>query len=875
MLKKIAHLSILCLTFILWPSCGYTMWEEDDGDSLPPVAPFTWTKNQESSNTNPKTQLSECKILKSSILPLEKNPIHYEFLLIKYNYSDQYISDLKWYGEYKNKNYRTKPTQSLEVQTWQKEWNRRCETYKRLHKDYKRSLNTTNTELQNKRKSAFQPVLEVFLRRQGSEETIHRLNKIKESDKDFTNTDLYVVFGDEFKRIEKQLIFNDKTWKKTDSSSKKVDAFALDLTDITPAIQRLRRLIDVFKKEQAVQDDVILAYNRDYLPETSSTWSSQQWNNWWEGNIIGEVKSEIKKSIEEDFPYGVYSLCLMGKNPSLEALGSIQPRQLAVYAQDEDLFIKVKEKDETRIIQTEITCTAGLGLKIFERLINLCLTKEEGVLLKQEDQWALMDYASISGYLPNDFSVEDMSRLKKDRKEVLDILLDKGWIFEDGIWKKRVGERKREDNKIVPIALEENKLFLQNWQPYYTNNTLFSTIDKNINPQIKSKPIVKLAEIGENGKIIHKEYPETINLKDLQLNQYKPDDQELITSEIILVHHQKMAETLNHVNKNIKTSSDKKYESNFEELELYNELYNEFENILINSRELEFQLDKPYSWLIHSPGLLYYYLPNISYIPTRRTFFASDDPYGTQQPLQKIDLSSCNLSDENFFKENRVADDTDRAPDVEKTRKNGKNLFTDYTHIILSNNNLKGKKTLSFPINLEILDLSKNNLTSLNILQVGKDGLPHLRVLDLSFNNLESCSTLTDRKSLIRLNLSYNNISNIQPICDNLTLLRVLDLSGNKKLFADPTKREETFSAIEDLHLLENLTIADCGLTGDFNKLFPEEFKLSKSFIMDKLYVLDIRKNPNILYPTEKNDLRKIFPKLKEVYTDTLKINWQ
>jgi Leucine-rich repeat (LRR) protein len=99
------------------------------------------------------------------------------------------------------------------------------------------------------------------------------------------------------------------------------------------------------------------------------------------------------------------------------------------------------------------------------------------------------------------------------------------------------------------------------------------------------------------------------------------------------------------------------------------------------------------------------------------------------------------------------------------------------THLDLSNRGLVGYPPPLTQLDLEYLDLSKNNLSS-SIDFVG--GLSLLRWLDMSFNELTGSVSLSALTRLLHLDLSFNQLTGSLDFVTNLTRLESLSLSHNR-----------------------------------------------------------------------------------------------
>ena len=140
----------------------------------------------------------------------------------------------------------------------------------------------------------------------------------------------------------------------------------------------------------------------------------------------------------------------------------------------------------------------------------------------------------------------------------------------------------------------------------------------------------------------------------------------------------------------------------------------------------------------------------------------------------------------------------------------------------LSCNDIRDISALSNMINLSYLWLDNNEISNISDLS----GLINLENLILSDNNISDISSLSDMSKLEYLDLNNNNISDIKPLSD-LKIYRTLDLSNNDISDISPLSNMSSLGAL----YLDNNKISDIsGLPiGD---LF-EKLSLSNNNISD------------------------------------------
>src|SRR3990167_104690 len=416
--KTAWYFLLLGLTTILWPSHGKCM--------DPPEA-----------KSPPMKTLQASRLQTSQLITPQDLPRSYELLLILYGHSEPYVNPLK---------------KCPDMTPWKQAHNARYEEYKRAYKDHSRAKiaheKHNNQESRDKLKQAtgtFQSVLRTTLRRHGSIAAIHKVQQIEEAltgfdketgfyeliedniDNDLINTNLSELFGEEIKKIE-LLIFATPTPSRTKTKPPLFPRCRLAPTEIKSSLRQLKKLISWTTREAKIQEEVILTYQRDFLPEVSSWWSMEQWSNWLYNNKPEEVKIKIKNDIENLYPFHEYRLRLISAYPLI-----IDPRELLIYLKSGEIYFKLQENDAFKVTIDEKkgkTTPAGLGPKIFARLKNT-LSAQDNNFLSMEEQWHCLNFASICGYLPQDYSIEKMSRIKRERKAILANLLDKPlWSWE-------------------------------------------------------------------------------------------------------------------------------------------------------------------------------------------------------------------------------------------------------------------------------------------------------------------------------------------------------------------------------------------------------------------------------------------------------------
>ena len=156
----------------------------------------------------------------------------------------------------------------------------------------------------------------------------------------------------------------------------------------------------------------------------------------------------------------------------------------------------------------------------------------------------------------------------------------------------------------------------------------------------------------------------------------------------------------------------------------------------------------------------------------------------------------------------------------------------------LSSKSMVGIGDVSKCVNLVILNMSKNNLKSLE----GMVGLEKLMTINISFNMIRDLSPLSSCASLMRIDALSNDVSDIE--CVNVLYLvgglRVLNLQNVKKEETNPVCRHEgyRFSVTKAIPHLKRLDFIPVGFDiekpniGEAEDIDVSGFKISR----DELY---------------------------------------
>lgn len=944
--------NFLFFVALLWTSCGVCMEEESSHQnentlvsqsSISPTRPKQRGRSRSLTTMRGKSDGVLAPICFSSAVQRKAHSIdpinsvddylpHYNYLLINYNYSEEFIKYLLKNGN--TTNYQCfhfkprKPVESHDIQLWRKQRNEQYEKYKRARKDYVRAQKIKDqdaTKLADfkKKNKNFQPILREALHRHGSQEVIIQIQKIEEElaktiknqirinkayqdfirdkksyeDSPLTYYDQYEkskttvrnmlkealveaevpnmvrrlleIWNDlknnpELEVINQRLLEKDlyellttdadtlsESEKKLCNAIKEMEKliyppdsknisdkslhepfknlFYLNSTEFELAIWQIKRLIKNIKRENSILEIVALGYRQDYLEEVTSYWSLEQWGNWSTTAKENEVKKSIKKIIESTLPYDTYTLLFIGKNPTPERLSLIKPREIFLYLKNGEICFKIKEKEIKTDLSTWEKFAAFKSKKLMKTLEDaLIQSPQEEYLHTLEDQGVFINFLSFCGYLPDDFSIEQLSHNKKNQEKCLNILFDtldrerKGGIGGQKAKPIKLRKEKRTDSKDgdsrkfiesdkEDIGLYEvKKEFLKIWRPFYVSNKVFTQLME-LNPKKGEKPV---------------------NLEALALNEEILKDKMKVTARELTPHKQKMLQVIQELQKKVavKDYPDPKgpLPLRMKDITNYRNLYNELSILLNKNRKFQIDLDAPYSWW--------------TYIPTCRSFFSSDVPYSEQSLLQEIDLSYYNLHDNCFFK--------DKGTEEKMAPNTGQGLLSVYSkkvnlahnHLILDEN----YPTLS-PY-LEELNLNGNTVSSLKVIE----NLKNLKILNLSGNVLrtQALHYLTTCTSLTSLNLAYNleikSISTLQ----NLTLLRELDLSGNTKLF-NTKATAQTFNSLTKLPSLSILAMRATNLRGEWSQVLPTT--------LTQLQILDVRENMELQWNLSNVDFNTKF----------------
>ena len=120
----------------------------------------------------------------------------------------------------------------------------------------------------------------------------------------------------------------------------------------------------------------------------------------------------------------------------------------------------------------------------------------------------------------------------------------------------------------------------------------------------------------------------------------------------------------------------------------------------------------------------------------------------------------------------------------------GLQKFPNLYKLQLQTNKIRKLRILDDCENLEILNLSDNQLNSAGLALLPK--ISGLKSINFSYNEIDSLENFADLKEIESLNLSHNEIKEISPL-PNLSRLKFLDLTGNP------------ISKLENLQYLESL----------------------------------------------------------------------
>lgn len=168
--------------------------------------------------------------------------------------------------------------------------------------------------------------------------------------------------------------------------------------------------------------------------------------------------------------------------------------------------------------------------------------------------------------------------------------------------------------------------------------------------------------------------------------------------------------------------------------------------------------------------------------------------------------------------------------------KYGRDKLLELTEINLKSNGIRHIDSNTFKglSRLEILDLSRNEITNLNVNLF--ESLSSLKELRLYRNKLKRIdgNTFKNLSSLQRLSLSNNEIEEIDTNAfECVSSLRVLRLNGNR-LKQIERKYFETFKSIDLVVLYENDNLKALSFVKPSNKFFYDEKNVTKyGFLSD------------------------------------------
>jgi hypothetical protein len=712
---------------------------------------------------------------------------------------------------------------------------------------------TSVKELKN-RKQTFQDIQRKALRNHGTLDVITRIRKIPED----ADLDLSIDFKDAIEDIEHILcpfLFTTnpydptilKTRPRTDKSPSKctkqtIPCYYLEQQELKLATEQLQRFLSHIKRVIKIQKSIWLRYYEYYVLENIHWTSWEQWGNWYYDTKRVPTLDVIKKYIEEKHPYSAYKVLLMGLDPTLNSLNCIGQNKLALYLRNNELFCKIKNKDEIQIRTLAETSGLSFGRKakdetaIYKRFREV-LTSEEKSPPTIKDQYRLIDFASACGYLSDDFSPEEFSRIEEETNEMLSILQNNPvghWEWIEDKWarnpKKDVSSKKIEDDG--PTEKELDALY-----------SLLPKSEESVD-NVQSYPTLQgWKRVTEGWQNLTQDSKEEWNKKrlacelDAFLHKKLHMAHRIIDSAGAHIHRKKMIKVFEEFHKFQNKINDQSREPQLieekkryikKDFEKYQLLYGELDKVINTYIDQEFVLNTPYS--------------PYSRIPVCLEFFQSE--HYSPEPLEEIYLIGCNLSDESFYRE--IPSENRRFSTKEEKTRKGELLFTRYKTINISHNKITSLQILA----------SFSNLTDLNV----------------SYNKINGLATLHYPKflqSLTSLDLSYNPIPTTSMISSQLrsfTALTGLSLSGNKKLFEGESKND-LFRTLATLPILNSLTIVNCGLKGKWSELFP--------IGLDHLLILDVRENPEITLPDHQGDLNLMFHDLKSLKTDQKEFIWK
>lgn len=842
-LKKICCVFIISLIAILWPSYGNCM-EEEATDSEPTRITMTRVE-PETTTTTTAPQKTKCN---TSTVRLRRKewPRHFRLLIVKFG-GDRHVHSLP-----RNERLVEERTQ-----------------YQNAFKYYARALAAYNLNSQDtlaietlkERKQIFQIAQRNALLKHGSLKTIEKVKHTPEG------TDLSIDFKDAIENMEEVMFpfkfttnpYDCTILKKRPQSESTVECtkqtircYGLNPEELESATKQLETLLFWLKREHRIQRSIWAFYYKYYFIENKNWTSLEQW-----GNYLTDAKREptlnaIQTHIEENYPYGEYKLRLI-KNPTQEFLDNIGSRELGIYLHEDKVFFKVRNQKEKRIPHN-VQYPFGLRPTRLERLITV-LTATEEMTLNIEDQWRLLEIASVCNYLPKDCSGEQTLRRKKERKEVLDILRNKpiwNWVLEGDQWTKILKEGTASPQS-VPLAEQITATALEELDQLYSNLPKEGSDPSQASLPPKGWTMIEtgwaaLQYSPEEGWSKNREAVEREAFEDKLQNMFF----RALPYNFIYPHRKDMILVLQELHKTQEVNWQKqtslqneKWDTSQEyskkSLEKYKKLYNELENCLNTHIDQQFVLHTPHS--------------QYSRIPECGAFYQAEH-YATQMPIQELNLTHCDLIKGNFFAPNVYGIHQDKTIKAQP-------LLHKFRFIDLSNNNISdftGLPTLSS--NLESLSIHHNVLTHLDNVRYASN----IQFLDISVNKIKELSFLRNCTSLTSLNFSQNLVGSkkhpsVDPL-DTLTLLTnltTLDISHNNV---------KTLTALKSLPLLAVLKANNNQLTGDWKPIFP--------FGLQNLCLLNVAGNSSLTFDDSftKDALGTCFPLLKSLKTDQEEFSW-
>lgn len=816
MLKTPPHwVLLLCLAAILWPSYGHTMKDEGDKSTL-------INQNLQSSTIFDVHQTKE---------PIEKTPRSIKYLIA---YCPTRVgSDIDPDTNYQAIVDGSTKARKLLIDKCT-EYNNAKKYYSRAMKVYNNEKNEVNEKILYEKLEALEEIQIWFLRKypsgdnkiESSVTNLIKLNQLLENKKDKKIKDIAVHFPEEIKNI-RQIIntpkeeINFKPNEKHNKESKSilikennpliVPGFYIEPHRLEEEHNKIKRLKALFEREASILGEICDAYTTYASDVTGGgLWKFPLW--YWD-TPRADTENNIKQTIDKEFPYGPYNLRLINEDPLSDSLDSIEERDLFLYSKDNNLYFKVKDKEEMIIFQKNITCTVGLGKGVYGRVISAL--SEENPHLSAADTLCLLNFSSFCGYLPDDLSTQATLRAIGKARHLLSKLHQKTTTKkQDKESEFEINDEKESDKisvlerkyktlpKFVDIEEEENN---------DSDHTPYPILDQEY-PH-KKDMLSSLNKLHSTVPLVLEVQAELATQFEYNTNSLAEYMKDFDEFKLFFIKHLKFVTPLDtdvgyKVPGALSAYQSEAYreETDFEVLNLASSKLDD-DSFFQNEQEKEWQrlqllfkdpnaedlksIQKGELGLFIYSGNFYNTLYCKVYDKAAHRIALSDDPSvtGCSSDVYYRLVEAMDLSSDEAQKTLVQISPSDKDALFRYTSQYG---YTQKEYllstckckkIVLYDNQIVGEKRPTFPSDLEELDIGNNYLTSTRFVT----DLTKLKRLDARNNYIDSFDGLTTCKSLTYLNLkripihkSNENSDEKGKISNNIGVDNCYDSVGNR-----------------------------------------------------------------------------------------------